>query len=78
MWVNLPLQLEESVGRGIKRRIEGGNGVDDPPPCFHSQSCWLQITRKWLRLMNVISVRVGQQCGINPVLCCMVTATVVG
>ncbi len=60
----------------IKRRTGGRNGADDPPPRFHSQSCRLQITRKWLHLMKVISVHAGRWCGINPVPCCMVTATV--
>lgn len=76
IWVNLPLWLEERRGGGDKEKDVGRNGTNDTPPHFHSQSCWLQITTKWLHLMNVISVHVGQQCGINPVQCCTVTNTV--
>lgn len=60
IWVNLPLWLEKRGGGGDKGKDGGRNGADDPPPHFHSQSCRLQITRKWLHLMNVISVHAGQ------------------
>lgn len=71
IWVSLPLWLEESGGRGDKEKDWGRSGADDPPLCFHSQSCPLQITRKWLRLTNAM---LDGSVGFNPY--CMVIATV--
>lgn len=64
------LTAAERGGRGRDEEKDGGRDGEahNPHPHSHSQSCRLQITRKWLHLINVASGRGG----INPLPCCAV------